>query len=72
MSRTARVLRGGIRVYQGLSAGRRPHCRYSPSCSHYAVEALERHGAARGSWLTAKRLARCAPWGGHGWDPVPD
>jgi putative membrane protein insertion efficiency factor len=68
----ARFLRGGIRVYQGLSAGRLPRCRYSPTCSHYAAEAIELHGAGRGSWLTVKRLARCAPWGGSGWDPVPE
>jgi uncharacterized protein len=72
MTRTARFLRGGVRLYQGLSAGRPPRCRYYPSCSHYAVECLERHGAAKGSWLTVKRLARCAPWGGFGVDPVPD
>ena len=72
MSRTARFLRGGVRLYQGLSVGRPPRCRYYPSCSHYAAEALERHGAAKGAWLTVKRLSRCAPWGGHGVDPVPD
>jgi putative membrane protein insertion efficiency factor len=72
MTRTARLLRGGVRLYQGLSTGRPPRCRYYPSCSHYAAEALERHGASKGSWLTVKRLARCAPWGGHGVDPVPD
>lgn len=72
MTRTARFLRGGIRMYQGLSAGRPPRCRYWPSCSAYATEAIERHGAGRGSWLTVKRLARCAPWGGHGVDPVPE
>ncbi|HUR78909.1 MAG TPA: membrane protein insertion efficiency factor YidD [Acidimicrobiales bacterium] len=72
MTRSARVLCGGIRMYQGLSAGRPPRCRYWPSCSAYAAEAIERHGAARGSWLTVKRLARCAPWGRHGVDPVPE
>ncbi len=46
-------------------------CRYQPTCSHYAIEALERHGAARGGWLTLKRLCRCHPWGGLGPDPVP-
>jgi putative membrane protein insertion efficiency factor len=48
-----------------------PSCRYQPSCSAYAVTALRRYGALRGSWLAAKRLARCHPWGGSGPDPVP-
>ena len=48
-----------------------PSCRYSPSCSAYAITALRRYGAAKGSWLAAKRIARCHPWGGHGYDPVP-
>ncbi len=47
-------------------------CRYEPSCSVYAMEAVRRHGAVRGGWLAAKRLARCQPWGGCGWDPVPE
>jgi putative membrane protein insertion efficiency factor len=46
-------------------------CRYVPTCSEYAIEAIERHGAIRGSWLTLCRLLRCNPFGGHGYDPVP-
>ena len=46
-------------------------CRFDPSCSQYAMEAIQKHGALRGLWLTAKRLGRCHPWGGCGHDPVP-
>jgi putative membrane protein insertion efficiency factor len=72
MSPIARLAAVAIRGYRRVSAGRTPRCRFDPSCSTYALEALERHGAARGSWLTLRRLARCHPWGGMGWDPVPD
>ena len=72
MTRTARGLRALVRLYQTFSAGRPPRCRFHPSCSAYAAEAFELHGAGRGSWLTLKRLARCQPWGGFGVDPVPD
>lgn len=71
MSPIARALRAVVRAYQAIRAGRPSPCRYQPTCSSYAVEALEVHGAACGSWLAVRRLARCAPWGGHGWDPVP-
>jgi len=47
------------------------HCRFQPSCSEYAMQALRAHGALKGSWLAAKRLARCHPWGAFGADPVP-
>lgn len=46
-------------------------CRFEPTCSQYFLEAVERHGSARGSWLGVKRICRCHPWGGHGYDPVP-
>jgi uncharacterized protein len=48
-----------------------PSCRYMPSCSAYAIEALTRYGAAKGGWLALRRIVRCHPWGGHGFDPVP-
>jgi putative membrane protein insertion efficiency factor len=71
VSPVARALHLGVRGYRRLAAGRPSPCRFDPSCSSYALEALEQHGAARGSWLSARRIARCHPWGGHGWDPVP-
>ena len=64
---------GLITLYQrALSPYWPASCRYTPTCSHYAREAVTAHGAARGGWLAAKRLARCGPWGGSGYDPVPD
>lgn len=72
MTRTARALRAAIRAYQHLRAGRPSPCRYQPTCSAYAVEAVEVHGAMRGSWLAVRRLSRCHPLGGHGYDPVPN
>ena len=61
-----------IRAYQaGLSPILPASCRYAPTCSEYARQAVERHGAARGSWLAIKRLGRCHPFGGQGHDPVP-
>lgn len=47
------------------------HCRFDPTCSSYAIQAIQEHGTVRGSWLAARRIGRCHPWGGHGYDPVP-
>lgn len=67
----ARVAAAPVRLYRVVAAGRPPHCRYWPTCSAYALEAIEAHGAGRGVWLALRRLARCHPWGGFGVDPVP-
>lgn len=48
------------------------NCRFQPTCSEYAIEALQVHGVLRGSWLAARRIGRCHPWGASGYDPVPD
>jgi putative membrane protein insertion efficiency factor len=61
-----------IGLYQALRTGRPSPCRYWPTCSDYALDAIERHGAGRGSWLAFRRVLRCHPWGGHGVDPVPE
>lgn len=73
VSLPAVLLRGLIRGYQlFLSPVLGNNCRFDPTCSAYAMEALARHGAVRGTWLGARRILRCHPWGGHGHDPVPD
>jgi putative membrane protein insertion efficiency factor len=56
----------------GISPLLPPSCRFAPSCSEYALEALAKHGAIAGTRLTIRRVARCHPWGGHGYDPVPE
>ncbi|MEO7557356.1 MAG: membrane protein insertion efficiency factor YidD [Acidimicrobiales bacterium] len=71
MTGLRRAIQAPIRLYQRLSAHRPPSCRFAPSCSTYALEALEHHGAVRGLGYSARRIARCHPWGGQGWDPVP-
>ncbi|HLK27883.1 MAG TPA: membrane protein insertion efficiency factor YidD [Puia sp.] len=61
-----------IKLYQWIiSPILGPKCRFTPTCSHYAVEALKKHGIFKGLWLAIKRILRCHPWGGHGYDPVP-
>ena len=68
----ARALIALVRLWQwGPSAILPPTCRFTPSCSAYAITALQRYGARRGGWLAAKRVARCHPFGGFGPDPVP-
>jgi uncharacterized protein len=68
----ARLLIVLTRLWQtGPSRILPPTCRFAPSCSAYAIEALSRYGASRGVWLAARRIGRCHPWGGHGYDPVP-
>ena len=67
-----RALLAAIGFYsRAISPALPPRCRFAPTCSAYAAEAVERHGAARGTWLAVRRLAKCAPWHPGGWDPVP-
>lgn len=61
-----------VKIYQYcISPFTPPSCRFTPTCSQYAVEALRKYGPIKGGWLTIKRLSRCHPWGGSGYDPVP-
>ena len=72
MTPLARLLLLAVRTYQLLLAPVLPaSCRFEPSCSRYAIEAIRLHGAGQGAWLALGRLARCHPWGGSGYDPVP-
>ncbi len=67
-----KVLLGVIRIYRrGISPLSPSSCRFTPTCSAYAVEAIEQHGTLRGSWLATKRVFRCHPFGKWGYDPVP-
>ena len=67
-----KLLIGLVGLYRSwISPLTPPSCRFTPTCSAYAMEALERHGAIRGSWLSVRRILRCHPWGGSGFDPVP-
>jgi putative membrane protein insertion efficiency factor len=73
MSLAKTILIGAVRAYQWTLSPILPmSCRYLPTCSHYASEAVQRHGALRGGWLAVTRIARCHPWGGSGYDPVPE
>jgi putative membrane protein insertion efficiency factor len=61
-----------IKFYQYVISPWLPNaCRFNPTCSHYGVDAFKKHGAIKGLWLTIRRIARCHPWGGSGYDPVP-
>ncbi|QMW24483.1 membrane protein insertion efficiency factor YidD [Sandaracinobacteroides saxicola] len=69
---SARLLRALFRGWQlSFSAILPASCRFMPSCSAYGIEAVTRHGTVKGGWLTLRRVCRCHPWGGHGFDPVP-
>jgi putative membrane protein insertion efficiency factor len=73
MSPLAHLVAVPVRLYRLFGSpwvGR--NCRFQPTCSEYALDALAKHGAVRGSWLTIRRLARCRPGGGDGYDPVPE
>ncbi len=78
MNAAQHILTAGVRFYRVVISpaklfifGPLGECRFNPSCSAYALEAIARHGAVAGTWLALKRIARCHPWGGCGDDPVP-
>lgn len=79
MNAAQHILIGGVRLYRCILSpaklflfGPLARCRFTPSCSEYALDAIRAHGALAGTWLALKRLARCHPWGGCGLDPVPE
>lgn len=73
MSILRKIAIAPIRFYQRcISPLTPPACRYTPTCSQYTLEAIEKHGVLRGTYLGVRRILRCHPWGGHGYDPVPD
>lgn len=73
MTPLARIIALPVRGYRLVASPWVGHgCRFQPTCSAYALEALEKHGAAKGSWLMVRRIARCHPWGGSGIDNVPE
>ncbi len=72
MTLGGRIAYAIVRFYQRvISPFTAPSCRYQPTCSEYALDAIKLHGGLRGGWLAIKRIARCHPWGGSGFDPVP-
>lgn len=72
MSPLSHIIALPVRLYRLLGSPWVGHnCRYQPTCSAYALEALEKHGAFKGTWLAARRIGRCHPWGSDGYDPVP-
>ena len=73
MNPATKLLRGAVYGYRFLISPIFPaSCRYEPTCSEYALQALAKHGAIKGTWLAARRISRCHPWGGSGYDPVPE
>ena len=72
MSLPARAMLRFVHGYQQVFAYRSSPCRYLPTCSNYALDAIERHGAARGGLMALRRVTRCHPWSASGWDPVPE
>ena len=60
-----------VKLYQKIPGSWHNSCRFTPTCSNYAIEAIDRYGSIHGTWLATKRVCRCNPWGGFGYDPVP-